>query len=575
MRTSKPNVIWISYDSVRADYMTDKLGIPTPAPTLRTLFDQGIVFDNLWATGSTTQMSMPTFMTGTYPLDCGGYNSGLIHRPKTVSEVMQENGYRTVSWNGGRAGSLEGGYERGYDEFNRNWSLNGFLEHISRVSSFYYHHTKSGRIPVSDGARAFEPFLAIFNEQAQLHAQQNLHALESGQRQPSINTDYPAEYWKFILRLNEGFTRKFNRNRRKACESIVTWRDRFSLHYRLKNKVLRALGRPEDGWIPTIHYMTWLQSYTASKKLARCKELAFSEKTTQIPYQSEQMDFPSLGYFVDQMEDWLKAPQTKPFFAYMVTCDTHLKWNWLTYESSENKARIQEESEAIRNYLESVKTASGFRNDKEIKYLSSIKYTDLQTQRLIEILKKRGLYDNTVFILTSDHGTTAPELPQRPSRATPDEWWDEVFKVPAAIVGSGISHQRIPSYLSTVDFPSTALDALDLPIPTEYRGHSALGESARGRDFVLMENMGMGICDFNWRMMNLTIRTDGWKLVSKFPGRKLNESPILSECYNLSEDPSELTNLAPQRVNADTKRLQAFLTDRASNILSEAQSLGY
>ena len=116
MDSSKPNLIFITFDSGRADHM-GFMGYRKPTtPFLDSLAKKGTYFKNAFSTGPGSSVSFTGIFTSTYPLDYGGYS--YIDKPRVLlSEALKEAGYRTIGVHSSPYLSSYFGYDRGWDEF--------------------------------------------------------------------------------------------------------------------------------------------------------------------------------------------------------------------------------------------------------------------------------------------------------------------------------------------------------------------------------------------------------------------------------------------------------------------------
>ncbi len=80
---------------------------------------------------------------------------------------------------------------------------------------------------------------------------------------------------------------------------------------------------------------------------------------------------------------------------------------------------------------------------------------------IIEVMKSRNMYDDTLFIITADHGghdtTHGSDLP-------------EDMTIPWVVSGPGISPTQLQTQVYIMDTAATAAFALGLPIPPEWEG---------------------------------------------------------------------------------------------------------
>jgi len=118
----KPNIVWLTLDSVRQDHTTMDGYHRETTPNIQTIADKpdGTVFTSCFSHSRASATSIPSILSGTYPSRHGTYwgnRSGFPDNLPLVAELLSEVGYHTVGVsNNGYASSLTG-VDRGFDEF--------------------------------------------------------------------------------------------------------------------------------------------------------------------------------------------------------------------------------------------------------------------------------------------------------------------------------------------------------------------------------------------------------------------------------------------------------------------------
>lgn len=175
-------------------------------------------------------------------------------------------------------------------------------------------------------------------------------------------------------------------------------------------------------------------------------------------------------------------------------------------------------------------------------YDCGVRYMDEHIGKIFDALRKSGVWDNLIIIITSDHAENIGELGLYGEHATADyctcripmiiRWPDKTFRVSA---------DYELHYL--LDLLPTMADLLRVDKPPEWDGQSFArtiekGEPA-GHDYLVLSQCAH-VCQRAVRFGDwLWIRTyhDGYHL---FPNQML---------FNLREDPHEQTNLAEKEQN--------------------------
>ena len=197
-------------------------------------------------------------------------------------------------------------------------------------------------------------------------------------------------------------------------------------------------------------------------------------------------------------------------------------------------------------------------------YYGGISMVDREVGRILDALEKSGKSQNTIVILSSDHGDQLLEHGLNGKNV----FFEESVHVPLLVRYPGrIEPRRHAGLIETVDVLPTVLDFCGAAIPESCQGRSfsALADSRRGayqaREFVFAENVipevitggamempfapgkGVGgILHPDGKM----IRTRRWKF-NYYPGG-------LGELYDLENDPHEYRNLYADPAHQNTVR---------------------
>ena len=194
-----------------------------------------------------------------------------------------------------------------------------------------------------------------------------------------------------------------------------------------------------------------------------------------------------------------------------------------------------------------------------------IRQTDDDVGKIIEALKKEGLYNNSIVFFWTDHGMRLPRHKQ---------WlYEGGIRVPLLIAGPGIKKGQVRDDLvSGIDITATTLALCGIDIPKYMEGRDMLANNYK-RDYVVSAR---DRCDFTIERVR-AITTERFKYIRNFltdrpfmqpqyrDGRpyvddlrayyeagKMNEAQALmwsetrvpEELYDLENDPHEINNLA-------------------------------
>jgi arylsulfatase A-like enzyme len=101
-------------------------------------------------------------------------------------------------------------------------------------------------------------------------------------------------------------------------------------------------------------------------------------------------------------------------------------------------------------------------------YRAAIAYVDDQISRLVQVLKREDRFEETLIVLTSDHGELFGEYGQY---GKPERMYDELIRVPLVVVNSPPSLELPEDELvSLLDLPPLFHEALGTDVPVAYEG---------------------------------------------------------------------------------------------------------
>lgn len=104
-------------------------------------------------------------------------------------------------------------------------------------------------------------------------------------------------------------------------------------------------------------------------------------------------------------------------------------------------------------------------------YYGMMKRLDEAFRRLLDALKSLGLEENTIMLVTSDHGCHFKTRNWEYKRSC----HESSIRVPAAPIGPGFNGSgQLRELVNLVDLPPTPLDAAGIEVPAHFESHSIL-----------------------------------------------------------------------------------------------------
>ncbi len=198
-------------------------------------------------------------------------------------------------------------------------------------------------------------------------------------------------------------------------------------------------------------------------------------------------------------------------------------------------------------------------NHIQALYDGEILYTDRQLERLFQEMKRLGVFQNALVVVTSDHGEEFLDHGQWEHQKT---LYEEQLRVPLLIKfpNAAMGSRRVSGQVSLVDVAPTVLAALGVPAPPTFEGRSLL-DAARGSEVAEAEA---------WAETEHTI--DGSRKIAVRRGASgtksiftLTESDIKIELFDLGRDPRETERL-------DDGGSREALEGRLAAYLAEAEA---
>lgn len=194
------------------------------------------------------------------------------------------------------------------------------------------------------------------------------------------------------------------------------------------------------------------------------------------------------------------------------------------------------------------------------QYDGEIRYVDDSIGELIEYLKSLGIYEDTLIILTSDHGENMSE---HNFFFDHQGLYDATIRIPLIIksIGSEFNNKRISTLVQNIDIMPTILELLDIKKDIKQDGYSLI--PLINGEIKLYDEVISTEC--TWRA-GISFRTKEWKLIKTIDQGLYEKPPI--ELYNLKDDPGEEVNLVSKErgVLDDLElRLTRWLDDRLKN----------
>lgn len=189
------------------------------------------------------------------------------------------------------------------------------------------------------------------------------------------------------------------------------------------------------------------------------------------------------------------------------------------------------------------------------RYQNALHYADSALGSLMEGLRKRGLYDRTLFVIFGDHGQAFGQHNGNYGHSL--FLYDENIHVPYLIAAPGLidEQKRVERTISLIDTAPTILDLVGLSSPNGYQGSTALESDKR---------VALFCTDYSLRLVGL--RDGCWKYLYELDSGR-------SKLFDLCEDALELKDLSEdyqERVAAYRERVMRWSSSQRALIANRS-----
>lgn len=194
------------------------------------------------------------------------------------------------------------------------------------------------------------------------------------------------------------------------------------------------------------------------------------------------------------------------------------------------------------------------------KYRAEIRYADRHVGRILDHLKAAGMYDETLIVVTADHGEEFGE------HGLYREHWsthDGTQRVPLLIkppASAAVKPGARKQLVTNVDMPPTLAEYAGIEPPSEWQGRSLIPILRNSKE----EWRSHVVFDHGLYTAQRTIRTERWKLIRTYHSGMWGDSVPDYQLYDMAADLWEQNNRASDRPElvSDLDRRRLVWVDR-------------
>jgi arylsulfatase len=251
------------------------------------------------------------------------------------------------------------------------------------------------------------------------------------------------------------------------------------------------------------------------------------------------------------IEEFFDCVNQQPFFCWIHSLDTHTPFTPPEEFESLTRKRSFEVHKARHDFRTGKITEEEFRpylDDLKKLYRDEIRYIDREFGRFIDRLKSNDLYENTIIILTSDHGE---EFLEHGNLHHQRYIYNELVHVPL-IMKVGNKRETRHDICSLNHLGPTVLDIADIDGSNRLRTHNSLLQNTKNHAFMNAAEgdvlSGDNPKPYLQGEKKIGIRRGKWHYIHNFRQQ--------DELFNLEIDKEEQKNLINQeKVPNDIQKL--------------------
>jgi arylsulfatase A-like enzyme len=271
--------------------------------------------------------------------------------------------------------------------------------------------------------------------------------------------------------------------------------------------------------------------------------------------------------------EWLERNRRREAFFLMIDAwDPHEPFDapehYLDAYVDEDGADVEDVIYPVYGHADYLTEAE--RDRVRARYAAAVSMVDRGVGELLDALDRFGLADDTVVIVTSDHGHLFGEhgLQGKPT-GIHGRLYEESIHTPLLVRDPSGGPDRIDALTQPPDLPPTVLEYLDSPVPDSMQGRSLRpllrGEGDAPRDYAITGRFPEGYetgestaADFDgWTgpervIQPVTVTGDRWALVC-------HPDPAESELYDLDADPGQASDVAGDHPDVVEELRAAYL----------------
>lgn len=579
------NVIFIVCDGLTYDILENRTVHPSPMPFLYSLYDKSTWCTKVYSHGPYTEAGIMGLCYGRNPLDEGTYFAGNLKWKNSIFEAFKKNGYDIfTSYFGSFTPPellMEGSYVYPINYTSPMFSRD-LRSKLDYFRPFYEKHENNDK----DDRFIIDLLDSFFKAMLWFRDGKSLENNKIGNFCPYvISEDYLEKYtkWydqltaehnsfiadskKYLYNVFNNYETHFLTNGCNLCGSsfkkeVIEQRkyvtDKYSPLFKKvirKNKIFFKKNRQ----FPTRQIIRMFKDVRSLADIKKAVEYVYRAKQAYSDFNTSKMCDLSLGQvvpsaraYIRSLIKWTKESNcSNPFFSYLHLDEFHRPISIYSHDIVD-KDLIDREMAMASNYVANISE----------KYKGNISF-DLSAQYLDDCIKELYLYleeshliDNTILVITADHGSS--NVGGFVRKNTTNNFYKEQYHIPCVILG--LEKRTIDTYIDIKDIPYTVLQSCCIPIPNTFNGESIFFSK---KDHSFVEYLGSGVADLQRRPVLFSHIDDNVLYVISY---SFDGSHDVVEYYDLKHDPYQLNNIASCLSEEKKEKLIKSYGDRSERL---------
>lgn len=534
--------LFLLVDALRYDVLADAASREAIAPNIARLARRGFI-RRVVTNAQATQFVTPSIFSLTYPLDYGGYNNGIRERPQSFVETIRDAGFETHMMASANQIGITMGFDRGFDSVRTTSDYRTLVEQrITRTLSYDLQLWVKGE-------RSEAETIAIVQREFDMLLERLEHEID--QHDKSI---WPERLRRLNARVAKGC----------SAEREILTRDPLAIMRKLlripAGIYWRFLGQEHVGKLP---WLFWRTLGAVSWRVT-----AFANDKSFIPFLM-LAHYPVLANdVITPICDFVRTAKDRRWFIYMHVMDVH---------DCRAINRPLHLIGRLRYFPRWLKARLAGKTRRNWVYDSAVMYVDAGLGRLFDTLEATEQMDDTVVLVTGDHGQWYAESPRKKKLPIGQRTHYEDIEVPLLLSNSGKPDSG-NGLIDSMGVSATFLESLNISLHQSHKGISAFGD---GRQAVISENCGGGNADIERRDIYFTVTTETHRMMAVLRGQELS----VDRLFDRRQDPREVNNIVKDarhhavistmldhlyRERADILTLRRVLPNRGRSVLSSS-----